>query len=78
MKTNARVRHILNQDHGVEKLLFENIEEYWADDKRVSRAVVFWAVLGVDPSFKFSGGVGGKGSREHLQQLKQWFCFGFK
>ena len=78
IKTNACGRHVLNQDRGVEQLLFEKLEEYWADDKRVSRAVRFQTVLGIDPSFKVSGGVGGKSSKEHLKRLKQWFHFGFK
>ena len=49
VKTNARGLHVLNQDHGVEQLLFEKIEEYWADDKRVSHAVIFRTVLSIDP-----------------------------
>ena len=58
--------------------MFEKLEEYWADDKLVSHDVIFWVVLGIDPSFKVIGGVGGKGSIEHLQRLKQWFYFGLK
>ena len=77
LKTNARGQRVLNQDHGVDKLLFEKLEEYWADDKRVSHTVIFRTVLGIDPLFKVSRGVGGNGSKEHLQRLKQWFYFGF-
>ena len=78
VKTNASDQHVLNQYHGVEKLLFEKLEGYWADNKRVLRAVIFRTVLGIDLSFKFSGGVGGKGSMKLPQQIKQWFYFGFK
>ena len=49
VKTNARVLHVLNQDHGVEQSLFKNIEEYWANKKRVLRAMIFRKVLSIDP-----------------------------
>ena len=78
VKTNVCGRHVLNQDHGVHKLFFENIEEYWANGKRVSRGDIFRTVLGIDPSFNVSEGFKGVGSREQLQQLKQRFYFGFK
>ena len=78
VKTNACGQQVLNQYDRVEQLWFKNLEEYWDDNNQVSRAVIFLIVLGIDPSFKVSGGFGVKGSREHLQQLKQWFYFFFK
>ena len=37
--------------------------------KRVSKSVIFCTVLGIDPTFKISGGPGNKGSAGHLVRL---------
>ena len=74
---NARGRKVLDHDDETEKKLYEQLQELWAGDKRVSRVVVFRLVLDIDPMFKVSGGPGGKGSAGHWYRLQTWFYFGF-
>ena len=43
----------------------------------MSRAVIFYTVLDIDPVFKFSGVPGIKGKVGHIKRLKKWFYYGF-
>lgn len=78
VKPNARGSVVLNDDYEIEEELMIKIRDLWERGKRVSRAVIFRLALEIDPTFKVSGGDGGKGSVGHLKRLKQWFYFGFK
>ena len=67
-----------NPDHEMEEKLYGNLGEYWADDKRVSCAIIFQTVIDINQISKVDNGTGGKGTIEHLRRLMKWFYFGFK
>ena len=68
---------MLNEHYEIEKKLMAQLEELWANDKCVSRTVIFRLVLELDPNFQVSGGEGGRGSTGHMDRLKKWFYYGF-
>eukprot|EP00956_Cyclotella_meneghiniana_P036000 scaffold120055_cov77-Cyclotella_meneghiniana.AAC.2 len=74
----SRGLHVLNPHYEIEKKLIAQLEELWANNKCVSRTVIFWLVLELDPNFQVSGGEGGRGSAGHMDRLKTWFYYGFK
>ena len=41
--------------------------------KRVTRNLIFWKVLELDPNL-----LGGVGSDKHMSKLKKWFYYGLK
>ena len=78
VNVGARGLHVLNEHYEIEKKLMAQLEELWANDKCVSRTVIFRLVLELDPDFQVSGGEGGRGSAGHMDRLKTWFYYGFK
>ena len=78
VKPQARGRKITSKDYGIENQLYAKLVDMWEAQKHVSIYVIFFTVLDIDPTFKVSGGPGGKVSAGHLVRLQKWFCFGFK
>ena len=57
----------------VETDFLEYMEDFWAKEKIVTRNIIFREVLELDPNF-----LGGVGSFNHMEKLKNWFYYGLK
>ena len=62
----SRRQKLVSEVNGVETDLLEYLEDCWAKEKRVTRNIIFWMVIELDPNFLSS-----VGSDNHMAKLNK-------
>ena len=72
ISVGARGRKPVSEQTDLERKLMVWLEDQWANERRVSRTMIFRQALVIDPSFK-----GGPKSTNFIERMKKWFYYGF-